>query len=414
MVQKMKDPILASSYYSKFSCSGEKCEDCCCIGWNITMDRGTYKKYKGLPKSDLKDLINSGIKRIRTGATELNYATIKLNEDGRCPFLSGDRLCQIQRTYGEQYLSYVCNTYPRYTNLVDNVFERSLTVSCPEAARLVLDNPDGIEYDETEESASVRKIIKKQIWTQGTETIGKVQGYFWPIRFFVIQVLQNRELSINERMLIIGMFCRKLQDLIDRGSVHEIPGAIMSYEKFVSEKGLDLNFTDSTQTAKIQMLLLTSLIDARSQTGFSSHRFVQCFEEFLKGIKYSYNASVDNVIENYQRALSIYYLPFMNQHEYLLENYLVNSVFSKLFPLASTNSIFEEFILLAVDYSLIKLLLIGMAGYHESLTVELTVKLVQSFEKAFEHNPMFSQQLLDAFKDKGYATMPYMAILFGN
>ena len=38
--------ILVPEYYKQFQCIGGACEDTCCAGWNITVDKPTYQKYK--------------------------------------------------------------------------------------------------------------------------------------------------------------------------------------------------------------------------------------------------------------------------------------------------------------------------------------------------------------------------------
>ena len=76
-------------------------------------------------------------------------------------------MCRIQLRLGEEFLSDICVTYPRVANLVNNVLEKSATMSCPEAARLALLNPDEMEFDELTEPVETRNIIDKQIDTHG-------------------------------------------------------------------------------------------------------------------------------------------------------------------------------------------------------------------------------------------------------
>jgi len=33
-------------YYKEFSCLADKCEDTCCAGWQIVVDKKSLKKYK--------------------------------------------------------------------------------------------------------------------------------------------------------------------------------------------------------------------------------------------------------------------------------------------------------------------------------------------------------------------------------
>ena len=86
---------------------------------------------------------------IRTdSSSDDNYARIDLNGPG-CPFLS-EGWCAIQKKLGEAYLPIMCSAYPRVMNVVDDVLQRSLDLSCPEAARLVLLDPNPMQFDEEE------------------------------------------------------------------------------------------------------------------------------------------------------------------------------------------------------------------------------------------------------------------------
>ncbi len=83
-----------------------------------------------------------------TNPSDDNYARIELDGPA-CPFLS-EGWCAIQKKLGEEYLSIMCSAYPRVMNIVDDVLQRSLDLSCPEAARIVLLDPNPMQFDEEE------------------------------------------------------------------------------------------------------------------------------------------------------------------------------------------------------------------------------------------------------------------------
>ncbi len=59
------------------------------------------------------------------------YAFIEPLPDGACPFLSQERLCMIQKEYGDAYLCPTCRVFPRSPHTVDGITEVPLTLSCP-------------------------------------------------------------------------------------------------------------------------------------------------------------------------------------------------------------------------------------------------------------------------------------------
>ena len=69
-----------------------------------------------------------------------DFARIQMNSVNQCPMLTGERLCRIHAELGAQFLGQTCADYPR-VRVADGVKETVLAFSCPEAARMVLLNP---------------------------------------------------------------------------------------------------------------------------------------------------------------------------------------------------------------------------------------------------------------------------------
>lgn len=57
--------------------------------------------------------------------------TIRREENGRCPFLSFDKLCGLTLAYGEDEIPEACRVFPRQMNEYADRLEYSLTPSCP-------------------------------------------------------------------------------------------------------------------------------------------------------------------------------------------------------------------------------------------------------------------------------------------
>ena len=85
-----------------------------------------------------------------------------------------------------------------------------------------------------------------------------------------------------------------------------------------------------------------------------------------------------------------------------------------MFPIISKDGVFDDYIKLVVNYSLIKMFIIGMSAYNKKLDEELIVRLVYSFSRAIEHNKIFLDNTFKLFKENGYNTMAYMSILIKN
>lgn len=405
--------LLVPAYMQQFSCIGSLCEDTCCAGWQVVIDRTTYKKYNKV-HSELKPALDSNIKRNRSAKGDEDYAKIALNPDLSCPMLNEEKLCSIQLRLGESYLSNVCSTYPRVSNIVNGVLEKSATMSCPEVVRLALLNSKGIEFNETEEAAEVRNAVKKQL-DPSTALQDQLERYFWELRIFSIQVLQNRNYTLAERLILLGMFYQNIEKLVKSNQVLEIPPLIASFTALLEGTGVSELLAGIPALTAIQMELLKNLIDTRVSKGVRNQRYIDCFGEFMYGIHYSKDSSIEEISERYQSAYNHYYKPFMEQHEYILENYLVNYVYINLFPLGNGMDTFEEYIMMIIHYAMIKMHLIGMSGFHkENFGSEHVVKLIQSFSKTIEHNSLYLREVRELFRKNDFNSMAYMAILIQN
>lgn len=118
------------SYYRDFRCIADKCPDSCCKSWEITIDNDTFDKYQSL-QGEIGDRIRSFICVDDDG--DHCFSLI----DGRCPFLNEKGLCDIHIAFDENMTGSICREHPRFIEEYDGFTEISLSVSCPEAARLI-------------------------------------------------------------------------------------------------------------------------------------------------------------------------------------------------------------------------------------------------------------------------------------
>ena len=140
---------LTLRYVTGFRCIGAECEDTCCAGWKVSLERRAHDDLAAVMAADpaAQRLFAANITPV-TGPTASpdHFAIIELDAAGRCRFLAADSdLCTIHGTYGEHLLGGVCSTYPRQLNRIGGRTELSLAMSCPEAARLCLLAPDALE-----------------------------------------------------------------------------------------------------------------------------------------------------------------------------------------------------------------------------------------------------------------------------
>ena len=121
-------------YYRKFTCLGGSCPDTCCAQWEVVVDDDTAALYAAVP-GELGDALRQTLTMDEDGDRILRFS------EGRCPLLTSGGLCSVQMALGHEALCKTCREFPRLIQDYTNFREHSLSLSCPEAARLILLSP---------------------------------------------------------------------------------------------------------------------------------------------------------------------------------------------------------------------------------------------------------------------------------
>lgn len=406
-------------YASIFRCIGGACEDTCCHGMGVMVDKATYNRYQSLPPGDIRSLVQRKVSLNLVGATDTLYAKIDCTPADDCPFLASDRLCGIQKEFGPEYLSATCSIYPRVLNSVNDELETSLYLSCPEAARLVLLNPDSTEAEGNVASSHFRTDQFSRLVTSDQNSIHKPYAYFDEIRVFVVNLIQNRTRPMWQRLFLLGMMCRDLDAINTAEKDSDVPRILRDYKEILAKGALYREMENVPARPEKQLDLVLRLTGQCILGGASGPRFETCFQEFLQGIGYSRESTVANTTAGYVEAEERFLQPFLEQHPFMMENYLLNYVFRTLFPFGressahhTPQSILAEYTMMATQYALIKGLLIGMAGHYQAaFNSEHVVRLVQSFSKAVEHNLTYLNEIKNTIRSQDLSTPEGILIL---
>lgn len=177
--------VFKPSYYDRFKCIAGKCKHSCCMGWEINVDEDMIINYM-TAQGEFGDRLRANI------SLEDECPHFVLGEGERCPFLNGENLCDIIINIGEDYLCQICRDHPRFINCSENREEIGLGMCCEEAARLILTCKDKVEI-------------------MGEKSHDN--GIIFNVRDMVIEMLQNRDKTIDERIEDVkGMFRIKLPE----------------------------------------------------------------------------------------------------------------------------------------------------------------------------------------------------------
>jgi len=150
------------NYYKKFKCIAGECKHSCCIGWEIDIDEDTMEIYNSL-EGEFAEKIRRNIKG--------SFPHFILKENGHCPFLNENGLCDIILKFGDGAICDICYLHPRFSNFYENFTETGLGLCCEEAVRIILtenekffiDLPPVTEYiDFFKERDEVFKILQNR------------------------------------------------------------------------------------------------------------------------------------------------------------------------------------------------------------------------------------------------------------
>lgn len=384
-------------YVKKFQCDGQTCSDNCCKkGWLIFIDKKTYKKYSHLkPKSVAKEILLH-IKKNNL-PIEGDYL-LRLDKDNKCPFLTEDNLCGIQRKYGEDFLSETCRTYPRTTWNIGKIYERSLTLTCPAAAKLILLEKDPLKFEKIEVPEEIHN--PKQFQISPKILPPQILDYFVSIQETSIRILQERSLTIDRRLLMLGLYCDRLDELLETGINYEIPKVNPSYQDtaFLQEQAAQLSVVlkfDVQNYIKAMLGILETLYGKRNEQTPEDRKFIDAVTNMLKIETDEENqTSINEIAQNYL-ALSEKRQKFLAQFETIFENYLVNEFFLNLYPLRANAVTVFNFGLFVAIYKMLELLTFAIATENENFTESELVEMMSWYANNIDHKAQYFQKILD-------------------
>lgn len=227
--------IRVPHYYRKFQCTADKCPDTCCAGWQIVIDEDTLDKYHKYEGPFGNRLANS---------IDWREGVFKQYEDKRCAFLDENNLCDIYTEAGPEMFCRTCKTYPRHFEEFENVREISLAMSCPEAAKLILEPTEPVKF------IAVEKQYKEEIYEDFNFFL---YSKLVDAREIIIESLQDRTYPIRERMAFVLAFTHDLQARIYRDDIAGMEEIFTRYTKAGAKERFEkhlLIYQDLSKTAK--------------------------------------------------------------------------------------------------------------------------------------------------------------------
>ena len=188
------------SYYETFSCIAGDCPDSCCHEWEVQVDAAAAARYRAM-EGPLGDAL-------REHLYDEDGETYLRNVDDRCPMWRADGLCRIQAQEGHEALCTVCQQFPRLRHDYGDLLELGLELSCPEAARIILESP--LSWVEKEIEGGEEPEYDPEIFSVLAES-----------RPVALALLENTTYTVPERLRLLLMYGYHVQAAIDGAELSE-------------------------------------------------------------------------------------------------------------------------------------------------------------------------------------------------
>lgn len=388
-------------YVNLFRCTGGGIclNNCCERSWSIDVDTATYKKYSRIkPKNKAKEI-----------TSHFEYYDAKdcyMLKERPCPFLTEDKLCGIQLNYGENFLSQTCATYPRRTAPFGKFFERSLTLTCPVAAEMILFAEEPMKFEFVEVPEKVHSNHGKINVGSHFPASEKVAEQMLAVQVAIISILQERTLSINQRLIVLCFFVDKLEEVYSRGlDDDELKKLIAAYEskEFLAEQMplmiQTVNF-DAEKFIRLMMEMFEAFYGTKEvRLNEKGHIFLNTVINTLQ-IKPDENnfVSLSKITANYEQ-LAEARKKFFADYSTFLENYLINELFLNLYPWKHNRRPSRSLSVFLITYKVFELLTFAATQNNLSSKNDL-LKLVDWYTNQIDHGERLQEKIFAYLEER--------------
>ncbi|MBE6063444.1 MAG: flagellar protein FliB [Clostridium butyricum] len=364
-------------YFKQFKCIASQCEDTCCAGWEIVIDDETYDIYKSVEGQFGKRLKDE----IYLDGDNEHIFKLKGND---CAFLNKNKMCDIYSELGEEALCYTCQQYPRYTEEFGSIREVGLSLSCPEAARIILGTSKITDFETSEDDGMVPAYndISFDIFMQLSKS-----------RKVMFEIIQNRSIDLNDRIAIVLSFSQEIQKKIDDNRIDEIAHICEKYcsKEFINKyiDGLDKyknNYEHKYNNMKKYFMFYKNL-------DHINERWPHILNDVIKDL-FGKETNCDIYVDKH-RNFNSYYVDNFYEYEHLIV-YFIFRYFMK--------AVFDYDVSSKIKMAVVSYLMIKELGVHKwsinnkEFAKEDQVVVMRMYSKDIEHSDDNMEALYETFE----------------
>lgn len=357
----------------------------CCLVWKVNWSKNEVEKLKSADCSEeLKTLTETSFKE-----TDAGYI-VKMDEKSRCPFLTEDNFCLIQRELGEEYLSYACKVYPRHSVLSGNIIMNFCNLSCYRVMDTLCSDSECMIL---ENYMPVNKKAGNVSRDSDTDNINHPElKYRRELFEFFYEIISDASHSLETSVTLGALAAQSISGIIEKGACGRIPECLPSFrrqldnpeqiqklEELKPNYGIKLGFA----VRLINIIMKSDLLDGIQENGAVS------VEKYCEGERLFKEAFADR--------------PFA------LRNIALNFLLELKMPFRDLNfSLYENYCYYAAAIAAIKL--VAPAVWLKTGDPELGFKSVSAYvSRSFAHNNLKVKMIMELYKELNCMSPAYIA-----
>lgn len=381
------------NYVSQFKC--QQCGECCYQKWRIEIDEKTHKKVKDKYHAMEQDREFQEL----MGRNEQGKVLMKFTQ-GKCNALTADNLCSFQQKFGQDYLSNTCRVYPRHIHVTTRGIEFSLTFSCVAAADTLRTKEKMVINTMDSTSPSFSYMSPNRALYYLPEKLTSIKRYYHVIEDGLINIMQDRNYSIGDRLSIIGQSLAKINQIAPEEDDRALKAILSDYH---SCPPISANYKMHLQLLRqmIHMRLIQDGAMAAKNIVGTLCRMIAMAES---GLDLKTVASFAKIPPEstpiseitYQAKLQKYVYPVAKDIEHVFENYFVNYILKKEFYF---NDLGIAYFKMAFLYALLTFFTVGFCSLTKELANEdIAVRSVIEVENGFSHSDVYFQKIKESLE----------------
>ena len=376
--------------YDRFKCAASACRDTCCVRDKLVLDNKTYFEYQRVvSKGDA-----FGRRMVASISERNGVASFRMRENGECPFLMRNGLCELYVRLGPDKISETCRKYPTFSKEYGNYRETGCSFTCPEVLRLVLTHPERFEVRERENDTE--PVTFDNLDADLLKAI-------YPVRNRFLEIAQDRRNTLRKTATVLLKLAASVQAAIDRKQYGELASLIAPFESGDDPMG---GIKGEEPVAEVREVLFENLLKLHTKFEYKKPENAARIERLYQIVR---SESFEE-----RRARELDFAWYMNHRVYEYRKWLFYQLHRDLL-----DSVFDGKFYARVRFAVLTTLCLFEFGSLEwktrgkQFSPQSQEELFRNYAREIDENPKNAARLYKKLKGSAYA-LPKLILALSN